>query len=359
MAPLFRQVGIYSSVGQLYEPEDKKGSLLTYREARDGQLLQEGITEAGAMSSWTAAATAYSVSGVATLPFYIFYSMFGFQRVGDLIWAAADQRARGFLLGATSGRTTLGGEGLQHQDGSSHVAAAAVPNCRAYDPAFACELAVILDHGMREMLTRARDCFFYVTVMNETYAQPSLPPGAEEAIVKGLHRVRAAGRSPAPVRLVGSGSTVPELLKAAELLASDWSIEAEVWSATSYAELAREARSVERWNRLHPGLESRTSHLARCLTGSAPIVAVSDYVRAYPGLIASYAEAPMVLLGTDGFGRSDTRRKLRQFFEIDRIHIALAAMFALARAGAIDRAIPGGAVARYGVSVDDLDPWTR
>ena len=357
MAPLFRQVGIYSSVGQLYEPEDK-GSLLTYREAKDGQLLEEGITEAGAMSSWTAAATAYSVSGVAMLPFYIFYSMFGFQRVGDLIWAAGDQRARGFLLGATSGRTTLGGEGLQHQDGSSHVAAATVPNCRAYDPAFACELAVILDHGMREMLTRAQDCFFYVTIMNETYAQPSLVPGAEEAIVKGLHRIRS-GTTPAPVRLVGSGSTVPEVLEAAKLLMSDWSIEAEVWSATSYAELAREARSIERWNRLHPNSEPRISHLERCLAGSAPIVAVSDYVRAYPGLIVGYVEAPIVLLGTDGFGRSDTRRKLRQFFEIDHIHIALAAMFALARAGAIDRSIPGRAFGRYSVSVDDLDPWSR
>ena len=357
MAPLFRQVGIYSSVGQLYEPEDK-GSLLTYREAKDGQLLEEGITEAGAMSSWTAAATAYSVSGVAMLPFYIFYSMFGFQRVGDLIWAAGDQRARGFLLGATSGRTTLGGEGLQHQDGSSHVAAATVPNCRAYDPAFACELAVILDHGMREMLTRAQDCFFYVTIMNETYAQPSLVPGAEEAIVKGLHRIRS-GTTPAPVRLVGSGSTVPEVLEAAKLLVSDWSIEAEVWSATSYAELAREARSIERWNRLHPNSKPRISHLERCLAGSAPIVAVSDYVRAYPGLIVGYVEAPIVLLGTDGFGRSDTRRKLRQFFEIDHIHIALAAMFALARAGAIDRSIPGRAFGRYSVSVDDLDPWSR
>jgi pyruvate dehydrogenase E1 component len=358
MASLFRQLGIYSPVGQLYEPEDQ-GSLMSYREAKDGQLLEEGITEAGALSSWTAAATAYSVSGVAMAPFYIFYSMFGFQRVGDLIWAAADQRARGFLVGATSGRTTLAGEGLQHQDGSSHIVAATVPNCRAYDPAFAYELAIIIDHGLRAMLTRGEDCFYYVTVMNENYAQPSAPAGAAEAIVKGLHRVRRPHASPARIRLVGSGAMVREALEAAALLLADWSIDAEVWSATSYAQLARDARSAERWNRLHPGAAPRVSHLLDCLPGTAPIVAVSDYARAYPGLIAGYLDAPIVLLGTDGFGRSDTRKMLRRFFEVDRFNIVIAALSALERAGAIDGSLTTRAIASYGVETETQEPWAR
>jgi pyruvate dehydrogenase E1 component len=357
MASLFHRVGIYSPVGQLYEPEDK-GSLLTYREAKDGQLLEEGITEAGAISSWTAAATAYSVSGIAMLPFYIFYSMFGFQRVGDLIWAAADQRVRGFLLGATAGRTTLGGEGLQHQDGSSHLAAATIPNCRAYDPAFACELAVIMDHGMREILERDQDCFYYITVMNESYPQPSLAPDAVDGILKGLHRLRSAGGEHPAVRLIGSGATVPEVIEAAKLLKSDWFVESEVWSATSFAELAREARSVERWNRLHPEDEPRVSHVARCIPGGAPVIAVSDYVRAYPGLIATYLDARCTILGTDGFGRSDTRSRLRQFFEINRFHIVLAALFALATERLIDRRTPSEAIQQYGLSREDPDPWT-
>jgi len=357
MASLFRQVGIYSAVGQLYEPEDQ-GSLLVYRESKDGQLLEEGITEAGALSSWTAAATSYSVSGVAMLPFYIFYSMFGFQRVGDLIWAAADQRARGFLLGATSGRTTLAGEGLQHQDGASHVAAAAVPNCRAYDPAFASELAVILDHGMREMLTKGRDCFYYVTVMNENYPQLSLPQGAAEAIVKGLHRVRPAGGGGAMVRLVASGAIVPEMLEAANLLENEWAVAAEVWSATSYSELAREAQSVERWNRFHPEVEPRRSYVAACLEGDRPVIAVSDYVRAYPGLIAPHVAAPLTLLGADGFGRSDTRARLRDFFEIDRFHVVLAALTALARSDDISPDAPRRAIERYRLAHDAPDPWT-
>ena len=271
MSNMFRQVGIYSPVGQLYEPEDA-GSMLYYKEARDGQLLEEGITEAGAMASWTAAATAYSVSGTPMLPFYIYYSMFGFQRVGDLIWAAADQRARGFLLGATAGRTTLGGEGLQHQDGSSHVVAATVPNCRAYDPAFAYELAVIMDRGMRAMMEGQADEFYYVTVMNENYAQPSLPAGAEEGIIRGLYRLRAAPEGARePIRLVGSGAILREVIAAADLLETDWDVAAEVFSATSFSELDREARAVERWNRLHPEAEPRTSHLAACLPGRAPV----------------------------------------------------------------------------------------
>ncbi len=357
MANLFRQVGIYAPEGQLYEPEDAQ-SMLAYREARDGQLLEEGITEAGALCSWIAAATAYSVHGKAMLPFYIYYSIFGFQRVGDLIWAAADQRARGFLLGATAGRTTLGGEGLQHQDGSSHVVAATVPNCRAYDPAFAYELAVIVDHGMRQMLERQEDVFYYVTVMNENYAQPSQPAGVSEHIVRGLYRLEANGGKAGHVRLVGSGTILREVIAAAGLLAADWGVGSEVYSATSFAELARDAREVARWNRLHPAAPPRTSHVAALLAGGAPVVAATDYVRAYPELIAAHVEAPFVALGTDGFGRSDTRQALRTFFEVDRHHVVVAALHALARdEGGRQRVAE--AIRRYGLRTEDAAPWTR
>jgi len=358
MANLFKQVGIYSSVGQHYEPEDI-GSVLSYREAKDGQILEEGISEASAISSWVAAATSYSVHGVAMLPFYIYYSMFGFQRVGDLIWAAADQRARGFLLGATAGRTTLGGEGLQHQDGSSHVIAATIPNCRAYDPAFAGEFAVILDHGMRQMLERQEDVFYYVTLMNENYAQPSLPEGVEQDIVKGLYRYAehdladAKGR----VHLLGSGTILREVIAAAELLQHDWQIASDVWSATSYSELARDAREVERCNRLHPEAPRRTSHVQACLGGALPIVAASDYVRAWPQLVAGHAGAPFVALGTDGFGRSDTRAELRRFFEIDRHQIVLAALDSLVSSGRLAPVVCAEAIRRYGIATDEAAPW--
>jgi pyruvate dehydrogenase E1 component len=360
MDNLFRQVGIYSPCGQLYEPEDA-GSMLYYRESKDGQLLEEGITEAGALSSWVAAATSYSVHGVPMMPFYIYYSMFGFQRVGDLIWAAADQRARGFLLGATAGRTTLGGEGLQHQDGSSHVIAATVPNCRAYDPAFACELAVIVDHGARAMLERQEDAFYYLTVMNESYPQPSLPAGVEDGVIRGMYRFaehRLEARKGA-VRLLGSGAILREVLAAAELLAADWQIASEVWSVTSFSELAREAREAERWNRLHCGAEARCSHLEACLAGDAPVIAASDYVRAYAQLVAPYVDARFTALGTDGFGRSDTRASLRRFFEVDRHQIALAALHALTRKGELPAAAVAAAVERYGIDRDAAAPWTR
>ncbi len=359
MANLFRQVGIYSPVGQLYEPEDA-GSMLYYREAMDGQLLEEGITEAGAMSSWIAAATSYAVHGLSMLPCYIFYSMFGFQRVGDLIWAAADQRSRGFLFGATAGRTTLGGEGLQHQDGSSHVMAVTNPNCRAYDPAFAYELAIIVDHGMRQMMEHHADEFYYVTVMNEIYAQPSMPSGVEEDIVKGLYRYGdhrfdgARGR----VRLLGSGAILREVIAAAQHLATDWQIASEVFSATSFGELARAARETERWNRLHPDHAPRESHLDRMLPGDTPVIAATDYVRAYPQLIAPYLDARFVALGTDGFGRSDTRTALRQFFEVDRFHIAIAALDALVRRGAIERGVLAEAIERYAIDTECSAPWT-
>jgi len=360
MANLFRQIGIYSPLGQLYEPEDA-ASMLRYREATDGQLLEEGITEAGALSSWVAAATSYSVHGVAMLPFYIYYSMFGFQRVGDLIWAAADQRARGFLLGATAGRTTLGGEGLQHQDGSSHVAAATVPNCRAYDPAFAWELAVILDHGARSMMERQEDAFYYLTVMNENYPQPSRVAGAEDDVIRGMYRYAAnppAGTT-ADVRLLGSGTILREIIAAADLLHEDWRVTSEVWSVTSFSELAREARDIERANRLHPLDDARVSHVGRNLSGNAPVVAATDYVCAYPQLIASYVDAPFIALGTDGFGRSDNRTALRSFFEVDRRHIAVAALHALAERGAVPRSAVAKALAQYAIDVDAASPWTR
>ena len=360
MASLFRQIGIYSPVGQLYEPEDA-GSMLAYKESRDGQLLEEGITEAGALSSWVAAATSYSVHGLPMLPLYIYYSIFGFQRVGDLIWAAADQRARGFLLGATAGRTTLSGEGLQHQDGSSLLVAATVPNCRAYDPAFAGELAVILDHGARQMLERGEDVFYYVTVMNENYAQPSLPEGAAEGVVRGLYRyARHGGADAAPaVRLVGSGTILREVIAAAEMLSADWNQPCEVWSATSFSELARDAREAERWNRLHPSQAPRVSHLGHCLAGDTPVVAATDYVAAWPQLVAPYLDAPFTALGTDGFGRSDTRNALRRFFEVDRQHVVIAALRALQKRGVVDAGVVESALQRYGIDVGAAAPWSR
>jgi pyruvate dehydrogenase E1 component len=342
MANLFRQVGIWSSVGQRYEPEDI-GSMLYYREATDGQILEEGITEAGALASWTAAATSYSVHGLAMMPFYIYYSMFGFQRVGDQIWAAADQRARGFLIGATAGRTTLGGEGLQHQDGSSHLVAATIPNCRAWDPATAGELAVIVGHGMQEMLVEQRDVFHYVTVGNENLPQPSLPEGAEEDLLRGLYLARPAPAvlpADAPrVTLVGSGSLLFEAFAAADLLAAEHGIAAEVMSATSWSELARDGLACERAARLDGA--SRVPHATAMLAGSdAPVVAVSDWVRAVPEAIRAFVprERRYVVLGTDGFGRSDTRAELRAFFEVDAAAVAHAAVHALHAEGRVDDA---------------------
>jgi len=322
MANLFRQVGIYSAQGQLYQPEDI-GSILYYREATDGQILEEGITEAGAISSWTAAATSYAVHGLPMLPFYIYYSMFGFQRIGDLIWAAADQRARGFLIGATSGRTTLGGEGLQHQDGSSHLVSATIPNCISYDPAFAYELAVIVDDGMRRMLSNNEDVFYYVTVTNENEAQPSMPVSAREGILRGMHCV--AKTEQADVRLLGAGPLLKEAMGAANLLKEMFSIHADVWSVTSFSELARDGIASERSRRLQHSAEP--AWVSQQLSGSqAPVIAVSDYVRAVPESIRAYIPAPYATLGTDGFGRSDTRASLRDFFEVDAKWIAYTAL---------------------------------
>jgi pyruvate dehydrogenase E1 component len=330
MANLFKQVGIYSSVGQRYAPEDI-GSVLSYREATDGQILEEGISEAGAIASWTAAATSYSVHGLAMLPFYIYYSMFGFQRVGDQIWAAADQRPRGFLLGATSGRTTLGGEGLQHQDGTSHLVAATIPNCKAYDPAFAGEMAVIVDAGIREMMVEQKDVFYYVTLMNENYAQPDLPPGVEADVLRGCYRFQAAAGEGRRVTLLGSGAILTEVLKAAQQLAEE-GIAAEVFSVTSWSELARDGQACEA-RALAGEAEPGRPFIAQQLAGgSGPVVAATDYVRAVPESIRAFLPAGRryLTLGTDGFGRSDTRAALRRFFGVDAASIVRAARHALA-----------------------------
>jgi pyruvate dehydrogenase E1 component len=360
MAGLFRQIGIYSPEGQLYEPEDVN-SMLSYKESKDGQLLEEGITEAGALSSWIAAGTSYAVHGLPMLPIYIYYSMFGFQRVGDLIWAAADQRTRGFLIGATSGRTTLGGEGLQHQDGSSLLAASAVPTCRAYDPAFAYELAVIVDHGLRRMLEVQADEFYYLTVTNENYAQGSMPDGATEGIIKGMYSLSGSPekQNEPHLRLLGAGAILREVQIAAELLANDWGVAVEVFSVTSFSELARNAAECERWNRLNPLKTPRVSHLASSLEGGLPVLAATDYVRGWPNLIAPFIEGDYVTLGTDGFGRSDTRGALRRFFEVDAQHVAVAALEVLSRAGRIPPAKVADAIARYGLANDTTPPWTH
>jgi pyruvate dehydrogenase E1 component len=328
-------------VGQRYAPEDI-GSVLSYREAMDGQILEEGISEAGAIASWTAAATSYSVHGLAMLPFYIYYSMFGFQRVGDAIWAAADQRARGFLLGATSGRTTLGGEGLQHQDGSSHLVAATIPNCKAYDPAYAGEMAVIIDAGMREMVTEQRDVFYYVTLMNENYAQPDLPEGAAEGVLRGCYVYKSyqrlmdkrespiSSKSAAAITLMGSGAILTEVVKAAELLAAE-GIEVTVLSVTSWSELARDGVACEQRaiaGEDKPGTPWLAAQLAAT---SGPVIAATDYVRAVPETVRAFVPEGrrFMTLGTDGFGRSDTRAALRAFFGVDAQAVAKAARFAL------------------------------
>ncbi len=360
MQSLFREVAIYAAHGQLYEPEDKD-ELLYYKESRSGQILEEGITEAGAVSSWIAAATSYSTHGVAMLPFYIFYSCFGFQRIGDLILCAADSRARGFLIGATAGRTTLSGEGLQHQDGTSLLAASTVPNCRAYDPAFGYELAAIVAQGVKRLLDEQHDEFYYLTVTNQNLPQPAMPSGApdlEDHIVRGLYRLSAAAGGEAQVRLIGAGAILLEVIAAAELLAQDFGLRVEVWSATSFVELARDARDVQRHNRLQPGEAVRTSHVGRCLDGALPVIAATDYVRAVPQLIAEYVRVPAyITLGTDGFGRSDTRAALRGFFEIDRRHVVLAALDTLSRTGVVDAALAAQAVARYGIDPDAPPSW--
>jgi pyruvate dehydrogenase E1 component len=359
----FKPFGIYSNVGQLYEPVDAK-MVLAYREAKNGQILEEGITEAGSMSSFIAAGTAYATHGVPVLPFFIYYSMFGLQRIGDLIWAAADMRTRGFLLGGTAGRTTLHGEGLQHQDGQSHLLAATVPTLLAYDPAFAYELAVILQDGIRRMYEAGEDLFYYITLYNENYAMLPMPNGATEGILRGLYKLRPAtirgGDKGAPktkVHLLGSGPILRQSLRAQEMLAERYGIAADVWSATSYKELRRDALEAERWNMLHPTAEPRQSYLERVLAKEPGVfVAASDYLKSVPDMIARWVPGGLYSLGTDGFGRSDSRPALRRFFEVDAECITVAALYQLARRGEIKRARVQTAIEELGVNPEKVDP---
>ena len=358
MEGMFRQLGIFSQVGQLYQPQDRD-QLMYYREDKRGQILQEGINEPGAFSSWIAAGTSYSNHGVSMVPFYIYYSMFGFQRVGDLAWAAGDSRARGILLGGTAGRTTLNGEGLQHEDGHSHIQASLIPNCIAYDPTYNYELAVILQDGLRRMYAEQEDVFYYVTVMNENYRHPALPDGAEEGILRGMYLLREGGKSRKKsvqrVQLMGSGTILREVEAAADLLKEDFGVLADVWSATSFTELRRDGMATERWNRLHPKEEPRRSFVETRLEGrEGPVVAASDYIRAFPDQIRPWVDRPFVTLGTDGYGRSDYRRVLRRFFEVDRHHVVVAALQALG-----DDAAAAKAIDRYDIDTEAEAPWRR
>jgi pyruvate dehydrogenase E1 component len=361
MEGLFRQTGIYSPVGQLYEPVDA-GQLAYYREEKDGQMLQEGITEAGAFSSWAAAGSAYAHHGVEMIPFFIFYSMFGFQRIGDLIWAAADMRARGFLIGGTSGRTTLNGEGLQHEDGQSHIQASVVPTCVAYDPTYGYEMAVIVREGLRRMYGEQENVFYYITANNQNYEHPALPDdeGVKEGILRGMYPLRkSGGRKKARVQLLGSGTILLEVLAAAELLSADHGVDADVWSVTSFSELRKDGISVDRWNRLHPGEEPRTSYVAARLERTrGPVVAATDFMRSYPDMIRAWVPRRYRVLGTDGFGRSDTREALRRFFEVDRYHVVVAALAALAEEGVVEAGAVRKAMEAYGIDGERPDPWT-
>jgi pyruvate dehydrogenase E1 component len=357
MEGMFRQLGIYSHVGQLYEPEDA-GSMMFYKEDREGQILQEGINEAGAMSAWIAAATSYSNHDAQMIPFYIFYSMFGFQRIGDLAWAAGDSRARGFLLGGTAGRTTLNGEGLQHEDGHSHLFAQVIPNCIAYDPAYGYEIAVIIQDGLRRMIGQQEDVFYYLTVENENYRQPAMPEGAEEGILRGMHRVQAAPGGEPRVRLLGSGAILREVLAAAALLAEDYDVPCEVWSVTSFTELQREGLAADRRAMLSAGDDRPAPWVTQCLAGrpELPTVAASDYMKALADGIRAWVPGHYEVLGTDGFGRSDFRRHLRDFFEVDSRHVAVAALHALAESGQGPRSAVKGAIERYGIDADAPNP---
>jgi pyruvate dehydrogenase E1 component len=355
---LFRQIGIYSHLGQLYVPEDKE-QLMFYRESKDGQMLEEGITEAGCMSSWIAAATSYATNKLPMLPFFTFYSMFGFQRVGDYIWAAGDMRARGFLIGATAGRTTLEGEGLQHQDGQSLLMASALPNCRAYDPAYGYELAVIIQDGLRCMLKEEQDVFYYIMAMNEKYAQPEMPKGVEDGIIKGMYLFKKGVKSKLKVQLFGSGAILNEVVAAAELLEKDFGVSADVWSVTSYNELHRDGVAVERANMLSPEAEPKESYVAKALASNAgPVVAATDYVRNYAEQIRPHIPRSYTVLGTDGFGRSDTREKLRRFFEVNRYYVAVAALNALVKEKALPANKVTEALKKYNIDPNKPNPMT-
>jgi pyruvate dehydrogenase E1 component len=359
MEGLFRQLGIYSSEGQLYRPEDAD-QLLYYREDRKGQILEEGISEAGAISSWIAAGTSYSNHGVSMIPFYIYYSMFGFQRIGDLAWAAGDMQARGFLMGGTAGRTTLAGEGLQHQDGHSHLMAATIPNCIAYDPTFSYEVAVILHDGLRRMYVDQENIYYYITVMNENYTHPDKPDGVEEGILRGMYLFQDGGGSKKKkqrVQLLGSGTILREVIAGAALLEEDYGVSADVWSCTSFNELSRNGIDVDRWNMLHPTDDPKVSYVTQCLSGrTGPVIAATDYMRAFPEQIRPFVPARYVTLGTDGFGRSDTRAQLRKFFEVNRYYVVVAALKALADEGTVPASKVAEAIEKYGIDPEKPNP---
>lgn len=361
MEGLFRQIGIFSQVGQLYEPVDKD-QVMYYREDKAGQILQEGINEAGGMSSWIAAATSYSTNNRVMIPFYTYYSMFGLQRIGDLAWAAADMRARGFLIGGTAGRTTLNGEGLQHEDGHSHVMASTIPNCVPYDPTFAHEVAVIIHDGLRRMVTNQEDVFYYITVMNENYAHPGLVAGQEEGIIKGLYSFKKSeAQTKHRVQLLGSGTILREVIAAADLLMNDWGIAADIWSAPSFTLLARDGQDAERWNMLHPTETPRVPYIAECLKDTAgPIVVSTDYMRTYAEQVRAFIpkDRSYKVLGTDGFGRSDSRAKLREFFEVNRYFVTIAALKSLGDEGAISASVVAQAIEKYGINPNKPNPVT-
>ncbi|MEE8164635.1 MAG: pyruvate dehydrogenase (acetyl-transferring), homodimeric type, partial [Myxococcota bacterium] len=359
MEGMFRRLAIYSSIGQLYDPVDSD-QVAYYREEKHGQILQEGINEAGAMASFMAAGTSYASHGVQMIPFYIFYSMFGFQRIGDLAWAAGDMQCRGFLLGGTAGRTTLAGEGLQHQDGHSHILASTVPDCVSYDPTYAYELAVIVHDGLRRMYRENENIYYYLTVMNEKYPQPQMPEGVESGILRGMYRVREGRGDGARVQLLGSGTILLQVLAAAEMLEDDYGVAADVWSVTSFNELAREGQDTDRWNLLHPEEAKRLSYVERQLARSAgPVIAATDYMRAYSEQIRAYVPRDYRTLGTDGWGRSDGREKLRQFFEVHRNYIYVAALAALADGGAIERSRVSEAIRKLGIDTERPGPRHR
>ena len=359
MEGMFRQLGIWSSLGQLYTPQDAD-QLMFYKEDKHGQILQEGINEAGAMSSWIAAATSYSTHGVQMIPFFIYYSMFGFQRVGDLAWAAGDQRARGFLLGGTAGRTTLNGEGLQHEDGHSHLISSTIPNCVSYDPTFGYEVAVIVQDGLRRMCQEQEDVFYYITVMNENYTHPAMPAGAEAGILKGMYLLSAAegGKKMPRVQLLGSGTILREVIAGAKMLAEEFGVAADIWSCPSFNELRRDGMETERWNLLHPEDRPRVPYVTQCLQKHpGPAIAATDYMRIVAEQIRPYVDRRYVVLGTDGFGRSDTREQLRSFFEVDRRYVAIAALKALADEGTIPAATVTQAIRKYQIDPDKPQPW--
>ncbi|MBE9540434.1 MAG: pyruvate dehydrogenase (acetyl-transferring), homodimeric type [Proteobacteria bacterium] len=359
MEGMFRQLGIYSSVGQRYTPQDA-GQMMFYKEDIKGQILEEGINEAGAFSAWLAASTSYSTHGYPMIPFYIFYSMFGFQRIGDLAWAAGDSQARGFLIGATAGRTTLNGEGLQHQDGHSHVLASTIPNCISYDPTYAFELAIIIQDGMHRMFEKGENKFYYITTMNENYVQPNMPEGVEQGIIKGMYCLkRAAAKQKTQVQLLGSGTILREVEAAAAILEKDYDVVSNIWSLTSINELQREGKAVARWNMLHPESEAKVPYVTELLgTESGPCIAATDYIKVYADQLREFIPGSYTVLGTDGYGRSDTRDKLRQFFEVSREYIVIAALKSLADEGTIEKTVVTEAMRALGVSADKIDPVT-